>query len=125
MSSERSDDGGTCGAAPCPRSVSMSRSSDFSDVDQVAALRNLQEKVFQVVMPEAAKHLGRRAIGDQSGVVEEKNPFAKPLDFDHVVRGEKNRERSLLVHGTDQIPHLVGGKRIEVHRRLVQKKDLR
>src|SRR6266481_1046660 len=108
MTSERSGEGGACGASPSPRLAPMIPSCDFSDVDQVAALGNFQKQVFQIVMTEAAKHLGGRTICNQTGVVEEQDPFAKLFYLDHVVGGQENGEGALLVHGADQIPHLVG-----------------
>ena len=67
----------------------------------------------------------RRSLGDDSAVVDDRDPVRDAIGFIHVMRREEDRDPLGLVQVLDVSPELIAALRIESQRGFVEKEDLR
>jgi hypothetical protein len=72
----------------------------------------------------AARHLERRAVGDDAAAVKEDDAVAHPFDLGHVVRRVEDREAAGAPDVLERAPRLLRDVGIETRRRLVEDEEV-
>ena len=88
-----------------------------------ARARSLERELDDMIAAQPGDQLGRRSLGDDLALVDDRHPVAEPLGLVHVVRRQDDRAAA-IAQVANHVPELPPRLRVEAGRRLVQEEDL-